>query len=199
MLNSKYIKVSTGLPIQGSQLTKSGQVTRNLVNDDGDTERGMGASFFNLGFNNAFGNTNRFTDTLGTQAYANDIVLDHSTRDTYSNTILCYYRVMLGKSTMISALSLAPYTLESYSGWHVTNIREMSNIFNHEISLLNWLNYAPFNYDVSVDGPVWINTKGRNLATDSLVLSSTGVHSTINTQACYYMVARYFNLGELGI
>ena len=160
--------------------------------------RGKGSTFLDLGFNNGFGNTNRFTDDLGTQVYASGVVVDHFTRDP-NNTILCYYITLGSKISMINLLGSAPYTVASTSGWYPANVKEIENLFNHEIALLNWLNYAPFNYDLATEGSLWINTKGRNLSTDSLVHSASGLRSNVNSNSLNYYLARYYTLAELGI
>tara|TARA_B110000037_G_scaffold198697_1_gene237812 strand:+ start:5279 stop:5878 length:600 start_codon:yes stop_codon:yes gene_type:complete len=198
MIKDKYIKINSSVPTQGANLGKSGQTTSNLAGDDGDTMRGKGSTFLDLGFNNGFGNTNRFTDDLGTQVYASGVLVDHFTRDT-NNTVLCYYITLGSTISMINLLASAPYTVAGLSGWYPANVKEVSNLFNHEIALLDWLNYAPLNYDLATKGPLWVNTKGRNLSTDSLVFSNGGLRSSTNSQLFNYYLVRYYTLAELSI
>ena len=76
----------------GKKPLKTGWTTPQFANDDGVLQRGRDVDFFTLDSNNAFVNTNRFTDELGTQAYFNDIVLDWSTFE--NGEVLGYYRVL---------------------------------------------------------------------------------------------------------
>ena len=75
---TRYIKATAGgsTPLNTSNVYKTGQVTSYISNDDGSSQIGRGNSFLTLEHNNGFGNNNRFTDTLGTQSYADDIVID---------------------------------------------------------------------------------------------------------------------------
>ncbi len=56
---------------------KTGQTTSYFTQDDGDNQFGYGPDFFTLDCLNLFGTTERFTDTLGGQSYADDIMVDH--------------------------------------------------------------------------------------------------------------------------
>ena len=140
------IVLPTNSPTYSSaMLMKTGQTTSYATNDDGDLEKGRGSSFFTLVANNPFGNTNRFTDTLGGTTYANNIVIDWST---YNGTsVLGYRRTELnvtsgGWASCVStcaALSFGGFT----SGWRLANLNEWNNILNIEYS--NPLGYVPFN------------------------------------------------------
>jgi hypothetical protein len=86
-------------PRSTATLMKTGQTTSYRTGDDGDIEAGRDTDFFTLDsaplHNNGAAtiNTtiNRFTDELGGQTYANDIVLDWSTWN--GSTLLGYSRV----------------------------------------------------------------------------------------------------------
>ena len=169
-----------------ARLTKTGQTTSYATNDDGDLERGRGSSFFTLISNNPFGNTNRFTDTLGGTTYSNNIVIDWSTYD--GTTVLGYRRTELnvtsgGWASCVStcaALSFGGFT----SGWRLANLNEWNNILNIEYS--NPLGYVPFNtfawtygshssssYKAAPTVYSWgINSIGYNLAKDKTESSS---------------------------
>jgi hypothetical protein len=138
------LKAAPTLPPVGATLMKTGQTTSYRTGDDGDLEAGRATSFSVLASNNPFGNTDRFTDELGTQAYTNNIVIDWST---YNGTdVLGYKRtatttVSGGWNTAIDtclAISIAPFT----TGWRLANLNEWTNIMNKELA--NPLGYTPF-------------------------------------------------------
>jgi hypothetical protein len=170
-----YINIqSSSLPsvsLTSAPLLKTGQTTSYRTGDDGDIESGRATSFSVLASNNPFGNTNRFTDELGTQTYANNIVIDWST---YNGTeVLGYYRTIslidVTWNTAIDsalALSVGSFT----SGWRLPNKREMENIFNYGLS--QCLNYAPFN----IINTLWISTT----YTASTTFAYTATTSWIN-------------------
>jgi len=136
-------------PPVGAELMKTGQTTSYRTGDDGDIEAGRDVDFFILPSNNPFGNTNRFTDELGTQTYTNNIVIDWSTYD--GTEVLGYRRTP--SATAVSwndaidgalAVSIGTFT----TGWRLTNMREIMNLMNFQNgngSYLNLLEYTPFN------------------------------------------------------
>jgi hypothetical protein len=146
MSDNRYIKAtapSSAAPV-GATLMKTGQTTSYRTGDDGDLEAGRATSFTVLASNNPFGNTNRFTDELGTQSYVKNIVIDWST---YNGTdVLGYKRTQTqvnsgGWNNAVDtclAISIAPFT----SGWRLANLNEWNNIMNRESA--NPLGYAPF-------------------------------------------------------
>jgi hypothetical protein len=134
----------------GDLLQKTGQTTSYRTGDDGDIEAGRLSSFDRLKANNPFGNDLRFTDELGTQTYANDIVIDWSTYD--GSEVLGYYRLHItatptndwnGLIDTCLALSIGTFT----SGWRLLNVKEMMNFADYGSS--NVYNYAPFNLTTS--------------------------------------------------
>lgn len=153
-----------GVGAVGATLMKTGQTTSYATNDDGDLEAGRNVDFFTLpvGRNNPWGGTDRFTDELGTQIYANDIIIDNSTWNTEDNTVLGYYRTLLSSaawSTQVS--SAASVSIGSYTtGWRLTNHNEFSNIYamtdNVFAGRFDGLNYAPFN--ISIGNYLWTST-----------------------------------------
>jgi hypothetical protein len=108
-------------------LMKTGQTTSYRTGDDGDLQAGRDEDFFTLAENNPFGNTDRFTDELGTQTYAYDIVIDWSTFN--GSTVLGYYRLR-GTYTDISWNNAIDnsllFTIGTYTtGWRLPNINEL--------------------------------------------------------------------------
>jgi hypothetical protein len=145
--NSNHVTItinpSSFVPV-GATLMKTGQTTSYRTGDDGDLESGRATSFTVLASNNPFGNTNRFTDELGTQTYTKNIVIDWST---YNGTnVLGYKRTATnviggGWNNSIDtclAISISPYT----TGWRLANANEWNNIINRELT--SPLGYAPF-------------------------------------------------------
>jgi len=129
----------------GQTLMKTGQTTSYRTGDDGDIEAGRATSFTVLASNNPFGNTNRFTDTLGGQTYTNRIRVDWSTYN--GSTVLGYYQLATPLSYTWNqaidwalALSISTFT----SGWRLPNVNEFMNLFNWGIA--QNLNYAPFSF-----------------------------------------------------
>ena len=144
----------------GATLIKTGQTTSYSAYDDGDLQIGRATDFFTLDTNNVFGNTDRFTDTLGTQIYANNIVLDHSTDN--GTTILGYYRTLNPSLNYADAQLYAnSLVVDGLSGWHLTNVRELINISNYDASVFN---YPPFNIS-KTNGDILTSTRRSALST----------------------------------
>ena len=121
------IQSSSPAPI-GATLMKTGQTTSYRTGDDGDIEAGRATDFFTLAENNPFGNINRFTDELGTQVYANDIVIDWST---YNGSDVLGYKITEYSVTSWNqaiddclATSISIFT----NNWRLTNTNELDNI-----------------------------------------------------------------------
>jgi hypothetical protein len=148
----------------GATLMKTGQTTSYRTGDDGDIEAGRATSFSVLSANNPFGNTNRFTDTLGGTAYANNIVLDWSTYN--GTTVLGWYRIpqpTVGAYTWNQAIDNAlTFSIGTYtSGWRLANLMEYSSLFNFGNSPANKLNYSPFN----ITADLWSSNTHANATT----------------------------------
>ena len=141
--NTVTVEVPSGTSRTTAKLMKTGQTTSYRTGDDGDIEAGRDVSFTVLAENNPFGNTNRFTDELGTQTYTNNIIIDWSTYD--GSTVLGIYRVTSGTLSWDDAIDQAlSFSISSFtSGWRLPNIKEISNFSNIELS--QSLNYSPIN------------------------------------------------------
>jgi hypothetical protein len=154
-----------------AMLIKTGQTTSFRTGDDGDLEAGRATSFTVLSGNNPFGNTNRFTDELGGQTYANRIAIDWSTFD--GTKVLGYYYT-IGASDVTwnaaidaaAALSVGRFA----SGWRLTNIHEMLSICNYQLTQL--LNYSPFN----VTNTLWLSTTYAASTTLAYTLSGSWIN-----------------------
>jgi hypothetical protein len=164
------IKSTAAAPISTAKLMKTGQTTSYRTGDDGDLEPGRAVSFSVLSSNNPFGNTNRFTDELGTQTYTNNIVIDWSTYD--GSVVNGYHRVLVlvtwnNAIDQSLALSVGTYT----TGWRLVNRNELLAIYNHE--LIQGMNYVPFSFL----GVIWSSTSWKFITTYAYTLSDTGISS----------------------
>ena len=139
----------------GAVLMKTGQVQSFRTGDDGAFQAGRAVDFFTLENPGPFG-TKRFTDELGGQTYANNIVIDWSTYDVNLGKVLGYYRTLLSSATWANqidaclALSIGTFT----TGWRMVNYKEFLNIFKGD-GAPN-INYAPFN--IIIGNYAWTST-----------------------------------------
>lgn len=190
-----YIKaVATAVSRSTAQLMKTGQTTSVRTGDDGDLERGRNTSFTVLAENNPFGNTNRFTDELGTQTYTKNIVIDWSTYD--GSTVLGYRRTVTTLQTWNNAVtnslsvSIAPFT----TGWRLTNRNELLNLFL--LNQQNQLNYSPFNI-INLNG-MWISNWFVSDSTQAYLVNPTNglITSQVmtNTSNGNYIPCRTFTV-----
>lgn len=177
---------------------KTGQIVSYRTGDDGDLELGRGASFTGLTCNNPFGNTNRFTDTLGGQTYANDLILDWETG-------LMWYRIpsAVGCCNWNSAIDGSNNaTTAGYTDWFLPNVLQIWDIINYNTGQQNALNYHPFNISVpNVASRIWTSTTcTTNVTTNAFSLTevNNNVVATAKTVACRYIYCRFFTLSELG-
>ena len=143
-MNNTYIK-AVRPNISTAKLMKTGQTTSYRTGDDGDLQEGRDVDFFTLAQDNPFGNTDRFTDELGTQVYANNIFIDWSTYD--GSTVLGYTKISSSPYayTWNQAIDTAKiYSISTFTiGWRLVNMKEILNIMNFNLS--QPLNYIPIN------------------------------------------------------
>ena len=170
------------------RLYKSGQTASYATGDDGDIESGDGNSFTTLSHNNIFGNTNRFTDELGTQIYANGIVINHYTKWLDGSKVLGY--ALSPSPTNITWLDANTYCANfnagGFTGWRQGNIIEITDLIYYTGG---GLTYAPFN----ISQYIWLWTGTSKSSTISYRVQNTGSGSVANTGAyCRAMPVRYF-------
>lgn len=182
-----------------SSLTKTGQTTSYAANDDGDLERGRDVSFFVLDHNNPFGNTDRFTDTLGTQIYADNIIIDWSQWQ-QEDKLVQGYALSANSSTSgtqnwANWMSNTPYTVGAFGDWVVANYNEFVAILNHETDIQT--NYTPFNNTLNL----WTNTTRKNSTTRAFYFTNTGAAMAEigKTNVFRALLVRTFTLAELGL
>jgi hypothetical protein len=163
-------------------LMKTGQTTSYRTGDDGDIEAGRATNFTTLdtapvhndGSATINTTTNRFTDTLGGQTYADNIVLDWSTWN--GSTLLGWYRVGVRTFAITWEQAIDFSIAETYgtfAGWRICNKTEAHSIINHQTSL--GLNYAPFN--VAVNREFWTSTTNPTITTQAFTQQANGFNT----------------------
>jgi hypothetical protein len=197
-------------PRSTATLMKTGQTTSYRTGDDGDIEAGRDTDFFTLdaaplhndGSATINTTTNRFTDELGGQTYANDIVLDWSTWN--GLTILGYSRVNIATgNTWEQAIDNSlTYSLGTFnSNWRLSNIKEIINILNYQNPRATLLNYAPLNLS-SLGRVYWSSTTIVGTTTAVYGLSNTGLISQqakTSSVAFTYIPVRTFSLSTSNV
>ena len=139
-------KIACPEPPVGATLMKTGATISYLTGDDGDLQEGRDTDWFTLDTNNAFGNTNRFTDVLGGTTYTDKILIDWSTYNGSTVLGLAFDNFVLsGYDTLANHITLAnSYTLGGFGSWRIPNFNELWNFMKK--GDVNLLNYAPINY-----------------------------------------------------
>jgi hypothetical protein len=190
------IKPESDPPV-GATLIKTGQTTSYRTGDDGDLEAGRATSFTVLASNNPFGNTNRFTDELGTQTYANNIVIDWSTYNGTDVLGISRLSIATGNTWDQAVDNSLSYSIGTFtSGWRLANIKEILSLMNFANDQNNILNYSPFNLS-SVGRVYWSSNTVLNATTQAYVLSNIGlmtVSAKITSVAYTYFSVRTFTV-----
>jgi len=202
--------ITVDIPEGGAQSTMlmgTGLQTSYRTGDDKDINAGReNGSFYVLSSNNPFGNTDRFTDTLGGQTYANDIVIDWAHRDYTAGTVLSYYRVLRVATSWNDAIdtALALSITGFTTGWYLPNMVELNNLIQVSTDatvILYPLNYAPFNFTNNLN--YWTSTT-RPISTPQAIKffnnSAYANNTAAKTTAGYsHFYARHTLLTELGL
>lgn len=143
-LSGNAITILDAVNIKGLMPTQTGQTTSYATNDDGDLQRGRLTNFDTIPYNNPFGATDRFTDSVGTQVYADGVVVDWSTWDGGSS-VLGYSTSnnssTSGKQVWANWMSNSPYSVGAFSNFYVANSNELLRMMK---SGTLFLNYTPF-------------------------------------------------------
>lgn len=169
-------------------LIKTGQTTSYRTGDDGDLQEGRDTDFFTLdtaplhndGTATINTTTDRFTDILGGQTYADDIVLDWSTWN--GSNILGYYKVIsTGVAWNVAIdnsllLSIGVFT----SGWRLPNINEYINIVKWS-DTSRFFDYAPFNFGLNVF--LWSSTTANSSSANAFAMGFSTASTVILSQS----------------
>jgi len=182
---------TTAIPI------KSGQTISYTSGDDGDLQLGRQSDFFTLAENNHFGNTDRFTDALGGQVYADGIVLDHSTFEKSTGRLLGWNRnVVNAGTTWQLAFDNRPASVGAFAGgWEVPSMVFLNYTFYIPVV---GRNYAPFNMPNVFN--LWSsNTFPNNTANAYLAIHNATIPWRADPKTSSYrvMYVRIFNISEL--
>ena len=127
--------------IQRVNTFRTGQTTSFRTGDDGDLEKGRGVSFLTLDCNNEFGNTLRFTNTIGTSDMTGiggamvNYIIDHLTG-------LGWSRVLATDIWNDNIDAANASTVNGFSDWRLPNKNEVQSIIREIGS--NRLQYTPF-------------------------------------------------------
>lgn len=141
---------------ESAKIPKTGQTFSFRDGDDGFFEAGRDTDFFTLpsGKLNWFGTNEKFTDTVGTQVYANDIILDHSTEG--ETEVLGYdRRINVGNPSVNVSHNQAVdacliHTNSGFTNWRLPNRNEFNNLLNDGVTI--WTNYVPLNLTSTLFG-----------------------------------------------
>jgi hypothetical protein len=181
-------------------LIKTGQTVSYQSGDDGDFEAGRNASFLVLAENNPFGNTNRFTDLVGGQTYAANIVIDWSTFEKSTGKVLMWERTRQGIVNWTTAVTNSrALSYNGWTNWRLPNVTEGLSLFNYGV-LSNPLNYSPFTTN-ALDGYYWTGTTNPSNTVTALLMGMAVWASVVSTKtnAVRWIAVRTGNISELVI
>ena len=158
--NTITIKDEIVCETKGAMPLQTGQTTSYATNDDGDLQRGRLVNLLTLPYNNGFGTTDRFTDELGTQTYAESIIIDWSTWDGGTDVLGFIFTPNSDSHNTAKSwtdwMAGQPYTTNGFGDWYVVNTNEVLHLY--DITTSNGLNYAPFNLGTSGGNEIWTST-----------------------------------------
>lgn len=184
---------SNSEPLATSPLWRTGQIVSYQDYDDGFYQSGNGVDFLTLSANNPFGNTDRFTDTLGGQVYANSIALDWSTYN--GNKVLGWYLPLQGTNTWSEATTNAnQLVIDSFQGWRLPNWNEFVRLM--KVGSSRALNYPPFND--SSNSRFWTSTKLEGYTIQPImIMNQYQMMGTSETSLFNWYSVRTFDISEL--
>lgn len=183
---------------------KTGETVNYGTGSDGQVQSGDGTSWLVMSEHNMFGTTARFTDTLGGTAYANNIVLVHSTRNPLTGQLLGFDRadVITARTWANHLTHFAAKTNSGYGSWRGTNFTELYQISRWGGVNFKWSN-APFLYTGAGTGDyLWTTTSNNIVTTDAWLVfnySTVPVQSRDKTGSYFMMGCRTFTLTDAGV
>lgn len=210
MIRDLYIKAnapsSGGVNRSTAKLMRTGQTISYQTGDDVSLiTEGRDSDFLTLdtaplhndGTATLNTTTNRLTDTLGGQTYANNIILDWSTWD--GAKLIGWYKTDFSTlvletwgnaNTNSAALSVAGFT-----PWKIPNRNELLSIMRNDSG--NVFNYAPFsNTSLTV---VWTSSTVPEGTSSAHVRSGSGLIPRGKTSTSYSTRCRTFLLSTLNV
>jgi len=183
--------------VDTASIYKTGQTESFNTGDDGDLKFGGGVDFFTLEFNNPNGNANRFTDDAGGQAYTSGVIVDWSTFNQAAKTVTAFFKTPETSATLPAHLSGQPFTKNSLSNWFVINVQMLNNICNWGV-FRNYLNYSPFDHDISSSTErIWSST--YDSVNRALLLVNGPPIIQFATTPARTILFRTYTLTELGL
>jgi len=192
---ANFKSASGGSGAIGFGYTKTGQTISYATYDDGDLQAGRGLDFFTLLIDNPHGTRERFTDELGTQVYANNIIIDWTTYD--DKTALGIHRTPTPNADWYTQLTYCVgLTVGTFSDWRMPNIREISQWMNYSLVGGGCFGWTPFN-----NGGMLIMTSNTYLYGVSFYYGwGSGSIATVGkTYSGSTIPVKYFTKSELGL
>ena len=177
---------------------QTGQTAIYESGDDGDEQRGGGVDFFTLTDNNFFSNPDRFTDTLGGQTYANNIVIDWSTFNPDTGDVNWWYRIIdaTQRNWVTCYAFAASLNIAGFTNWILPNENEIMRIKNSNVVF--WINYPPFNIVANYAYATTTTTPLNTLLFSAFLPASNTLNPRSKALVSYRVLAmRIGNISEL--
>lgn len=174
-------------PFIGADLVKTNQSTPYNLYDDGTYKYGRATDALTIASNNPFGNTNRFTDELGGQTYANNIVIDWTTFDNVNKTVVGFDRTKRGTDTFNNACTnAAALTTGGFSNWRLPNFYQYVGLML--IGFSRAFNWSPLNQGATNDR-YWTSSTAENYTDQPIYVGNQFILGSITGTQTYYWIA----------
>jgi hypothetical protein len=175
----------------GLESLKTNQTSSSADYDDAYFGYGRDADFFTLENPNPFGNNNAFTDELGGQTYANDIVINWHEYNNITGKVLGIHRVVNSGHWDTARTNCFNLSVDTFtSGWMLPNIRVLTNLMIYEGATGNQpLNWAPLNMAAATF--FWSGTYNTQTPLNAQVLVNNNTCAT-STSSKSLTFPRYF-------
>lgn len=214
--------VIPGAPLNTSDIYLDGQTTSYRTGDN--VGFGRGSDWWNLGFNNGFGeNGKRFTGVTGgyqdeldslyydvdgvatteALAFPDDIMLDWGQWDQVGETVFGINMNVNG-AVMWDAFidAVAALTYATYSDWIPMNKNVIAIMSSDELDggAPRLFNYAPMKYQITAQAErLWTKTTGGITSRAYHLVENGGIQNTNKTSNASYIDCRIFTYANLGI
>lgn len=204
-----------------SDLYLDGQTTSYRTGDN--VGFGRGTDWWNLGFDNEFGNGKRFTGTTGgyqdetdslyydvdgvattsALAFPDDIMLDWSQWNQVGETIfglnMNVYSAVVWNTFIDDTFAL---TYATYSDWIPMNKNVLCIMSNDELAgaIPVLFDYHPINYLIDAQAKrLWSKTTGGITTRAYYLVENGGIQNTNKTSNVSFLACRIFTYAELGL